>query len=160
MDNQTAAEERAAVEKRKQAAEVQRANREKAMEASANNEDNDALDSVLEKLRSGSTAPRKSRRARPGTSSRPRPAVPQTLAVDQNATGEAADIARDMLAQLQSNFPMPSPSPTASVPSTRRRRKRIDTSGLDEEMLLSAAIVDEETDSEEKLDSPGPPSGQ
>ncbi|EEB88346.1 hypothetical protein MPER_13864, partial [Moniliophthora perniciosa FA553] len=63
-DNQTAAEERLAVEKRKQAAEEMRANREKALEAAGNNENNDVLDSLLEKLRSGDTAPRKSRRAK------------------------------------------------------------------------------------------------
>lgn len=97
-----------------------RENREKA--AAANNESDDVLDSLLEKLRNGEGG-RKSRRTR-GTAEA-QPAIPLTLQLDSSAVNDTADIARDMLAQLQSNGFAPMPSPTAtSNPSTRRRTRR------------------------------------
>ncbi|KAJ3860420.1 hypothetical protein EV359DRAFT_49140 [Lentinula novae-zelandiae] len=119
-DNQSFAEARLAVEKRKQVAQEMRENREKA--AAANNESDDVLDSLLEKLRNGEGG-RKSRRTR-GTAEA-QPAIPLTLQLDSSAVNDTADIARDMLAQLQSNGFAPMPSPTAtSNPSTRRRTRR------------------------------------
>jgi len=127
------AEERLATEKRKQAAEELRVNREKAMEAASENAD--VLDSLLEKLRNGDTVGRKSRRrGGAGTAAESRPAVPTTLQLDSNASGDTADIARDMLAQLQSNgFVAAQPSSPSPVPSTsqRRRRRRLEVKSED-----------------------------
>jgi cytokinesis protein len=135
VDNQAMADERLATEKRKQAAEELRAHREKAMEAA--NENADVLDSLLEKLRNGDTVVRKTRRrggAGAGAGSESRPAVPTSLQLDSTASGDTADIARDMLAQLQSNgFVAAQPSPTFPPPSTtqRRRRKRLEVTSED-----------------------------
>ncbi|KAJ3990055.1 hypothetical protein F5890DRAFT_875271 [Lentinula detonsa] len=119
-DNQSFAEERLALQKRKQAAQEMKETRERA--AAANNETDDVLDSLLEKLRNGEGVSRKSRRTRAAEA---QPAVPLTLQLDSSVVNDTADIARDMLAQLQSNGFAPMSSPTApSNPSTRRRTRR------------------------------------
>jgi cytokinesis protein len=125
-DNLTAAEERKAQEKRKQAAEETRANRQKALDASATleNEDTSVLDNLLEKLRNGDTVGRKARRARP-TQDNPGN-VSFGITADGSILGnDTADIARDMLARLKSDgfeaFAPPLSPPTAT-PRTRRRR--------------------------------------
>ena len=112
-----------ALEKRKQAAQAMKESREKA--AAENIERNDVLDNLLEKLRNGEGVNRKSRRTRGGAGEM-QPVVPLTLQLDDGATGDTVDIARDMLAQLQSNgFVAPTPSPTVPTrPSSRRRTRR------------------------------------
>lgn len=116
------AEERLATEKRKQAAQEMKEHREKV--AAANNESDDVLDSLLEKLRNGEGVGRKSRRTRGPIELQP--AIPLTLQLDSNEASDTADIARDMLANLQSDgFVAPIPSPTVPTnPSTRRRTRR------------------------------------
>lgn len=103
-------------------------------------EDADVLDSLLEKLRNGDAiGTRKARRGKPAAISTEPPA-PLNLNLDAEGT---ADIARDMLAQLQSNgFVMPaSPTvPVPSVPSTRRRRPRADPTSL---LSASTELVNE-----------------
>lgn len=93
------AEERLATEKRKQAAQEMKEHREKV--AAANNESDDVLDSLLEKLRNGEGVGRKSRRTRGPIELQP--AIPLTLQLDSNEASDTADIARDMLANLQSD---------------------------------------------------------
>lgn len=112
-----------AVEKRKQAAQEMKEHREK-VAATVNNESADVLDSLLEKLRNGEGVGRKSRRTRGPTEIQP--AVPLTLQLDSSEVNDtAADIARDMLANLQSDgFVAPIPSPTAATNTSTRRRTR------------------------------------
>lgn len=132
-----------AVEKRKLAAEEMKANRQKALEASSaqENEDTSALDTLLEKLRNGDTVGRRARRARP--SAEPRPAIPLTLSLDETSGGtDTADIARDMLARLQSDgFEAFTPSSPTPQPQ-RRRRRRAATNGDISEGPLSPLSMD------------------
>jgi hypothetical protein len=130
-----------ATEKRRQAAEDAKVARAKAAE-----DDNTVLDSLLEKLRKGEN-PRRARRARPGE----RAAVPAALDLlpaNVSSTGDAADLARDMLARLQSDgfaaAAAPSPStPGASRRTTRRRRAsnalRLDRMDIDEAEDMAAS---------------------
>lgn len=124
MDNQTALEEKLAAEKRKQAMEENRAQRLKAQESSAvDEESNDVLDNLLQILRNGESI-RKGKKQ-----NRPRPSVPLSLNLESgDQTGDAADVARDMLARLQSDGfvtpPSPLPPPTSSQRRERRRRER------------------------------------
>ena len=128
MDNQTLAEEKLAMDKRKQAAETAKANREKAKEAAAAEEaeNSSVLDTLLEKLRNGDNVGRKARRARPSASARP--SAPLNLTPDGLlASGnDTVDLARDMLARLKSDgFDTLIPSsPTAKSMPNRRSRRR------------------------------------
>jgi cytokinesis protein len=86
------------------------------------NEDDDVLDTLLEKLRNGDTVSRRNRRNRSGNENRP--SVPQSLNLD-GETPAAADVARDMLARLQSDGFVTPASPTVPVAQRRRRRRDI-----------------------------------
>ncbi|THH07256.1 hypothetical protein EW146_g9373, partial [Bondarzewia mesenterica] len=136
LDNRTVAEEKQAVEKRKQAAEELKLNRAKAREAASAQEveDTSVLDNLLEKLRNGDSVGRRMRRTRNNTGARP--SEPLSLDTDTIIGGvgnNTADIARDMLAQLKSGgFEMfvptsPTISASAPPPTTRRRRLRAGT---------------------------------
>jgi cytokinesis protein len=128
MENQTAADEKSALEKRKQAQEESRVNRQKALNSEPANEDSDVLDALLQKLRNGDTVNRRTRRTRPSADSR---AVPLSLTLEGTSGGDAtADIARDMLAQLQSQGFVTPASPTVAA-SQRRRRRRTETTSSD-----------------------------
>lgn len=140
------------MERRKQAQEEFKAQRERAnADSSAQDAENtSALDSLLEKLRNGDGVGRKARRNR-----RPSVAAKQSspLAISAESlpetarTGDdAADLARDMLARLKNDgFETLSPSSptrssTASRSSTRRSRRKLDTtefSGIAEELTNS-----------------------
>jgi len=108
------------------------------------------LDTLLEKLRRGDAIGRQTRRVRR------RPAIPPSLDVDGMKVGEeTANIARDMLAQLQSDgffVPTVPSSPTSSKVRHRRRRGEGTSSGTDKEMLdmiVSEEIKEVEEDGEE-----------
>lgn len=117
------------MEKRRQAAEEAKLNRQKAKDAAASEDaDNTAvLDTLLDKLRNGDNIGRKARRARPSTSSRP--AAPLDLvAASMLAPGtgnDTVDLARDMLARLKSDGfdALPATSPTAPTAPRRSRRR-------------------------------------
>ena len=66
MENRTAAEEKATLKKRRQAAEEAKASRKKATEEAQSQEAEEtaALDNLLEKLRNGDNVGRRTRRAR------------------------------------------------------------------------------------------------
>lgn len=117
------------MEKRRQAAEETKASRQKALDASSaqENEDTSVLDNLLEKLRNGDTVGRRARRGKPGVESRP--PIPLTLAIDGAAAGDAtADIARDMLARLKSDgFEAFTPASPTLPAAQRRRRRRAET---------------------------------
>lgn len=127
MDNETAAGEKLAVEKRRKAQEEVKLNRQKALDAAPPDDDSDVLDTLLEKLRNGDAVGRRARRTRPGATTRP--SAPLSLTLDSSLpTGDTVDLARDMLARLQSDgFQMPA-SPTVPV-SQRRRRRRTENAG-------------------------------
>lgn len=120
-----------AIQKRKQAMEESKITRQKAQDASANgsgtqeDEDTSVLDNLLEKLRNGDTVGRRARRARPSAENRP--PIPSTLNTDgdQTVVGDTADIARDMLARLQSDgFQAFTAGSSASGQTPRRQRRR------------------------------------
>lgn len=125
VENQTAADEKLALEKRKQAQEENRINRQKALDSEPANEDSDVLDALLQKLRNGDTVGRRTRRTRPSVDSR---VVPLSFALEGSPAGDTtADIARDMLAQLQSQGFVTSASSSMVAASQRRRRRRTET---------------------------------
>ncbi|KAH7930908.1 actin-binding FH2 [Leucogyrophana mollusca] len=129
-DNQTAAEEKMATEKRKQAMAETRLLRQNAQETGPQEEDNAVLDNLLEKLRNGDTVGRRTRRTRPKADARaPLPLI--NTAAAEASSAAPADLARDMLARLKADgFGTSMPlSPTAPTP---RRRARWRTEVLSE----------------------------
>lgn len=112
-ENQTAAEEKLAMEKRKQAMAESRSHKQHVQE------DNAVLDNLLEQLRSGEPT-RKARRARPIPEAKP------TMSLITNGTVDAAYIAQNMLLELQADgfgaTSLPS-SPTSTAPRRRMRRR-------------------------------------
>ena len=159
VDNQSILEERLAMEKRKQAAEEAKLNREKAKEeAAAEDAENTAvLDTLLDKLRNGDNIGRKARRTRPSVTSRP--AAPLDLSAASllvSGTGnETVDLARDMLARLKSDGfdALPATSPTAPTAPRRRSRRRV--RGISEDLEGSPFLQAAEalSDEQEWLDS-------
>jgi cytokinesis protein len=135
MDNRTAAEERLAVQKRKQAAEDAKANRKKVTEEALAQEAEEtaALDNLLEKLRNGDNVGRRARRPRPSVASAREPTLLSLPDKDKDLPpialgGTTADIARGMLEQLKTNgfvsetFAPLSPTIASSAPKRRRLR--------------------------------------
>ena len=135
-----------AAEKRKQAQEEAKANRERARAEAAvqDGEDTSILDNLLEKLRNGDNVGRKRRDRHRGER---RPAAPLNLSTDTllSAAGtgnDTADLARDMLARLKSDgfeaLSPSSPTGTTSSSSSRRSRRRVASStpfkGISEEL--------------------------
>jgi len=136
MENRTAAEEKAALERRRQAAEEAKASRKKATEEAQAQEAEEtaALDNLLEKLRNGDNVGRRTRRARPSAISTREPTLPpppdkETPPVS-TLGGTTADIARGMLEQLKTNgflsgtFAPLSPTKSSAPSAPRRRRLR------------------------------------
>jgi cytokinesis protein len=128
MDNRTAAEERLAVQKRKQAAEDAKANRKKVTEEALAQEAEEtaALDNLLEKLRNGDNVGRRARRPRPSVASAREPTLLSLPDKDKDLPpialgGTTADIARGMLEQLKTNG-FVSPTIASSAPKRRRLR--------------------------------------
>lgn len=129
--------------------EENKVSRQKAQEDSANgsiqDEDTSVLDNLLEKLRNGDTVGRRARRPRPSAENRP--PVPNLTTDGIVIAGEdTADIARDMLARLQSDgfqaFPTASAGPSARR-QTRRRRTgtNLSISGVSDLDLTSPGMV-------------------
>lgn len=116
-DNRSAAEEKQATERRKQAMAESRTQRRNAQRPVADEEDDGVLDNLLDKLRNGDSIVRRDRKNR----------KPDTrLALPLLDTGTVSDKAKGMLAQLKADgfdasLP-PSPNPTAP---RRRVRKRV-----------------------------------
>lgn len=136
MENRTVAEEKLALEKRKQAAEEAKASRKKAAENSLEQqaEETAALDNLLEKLRNGDNVGRRARRARPSAISTGEPTLPS---LDKNTPpvlasgGTTADIARGMLEQLKTNgFVSDMFAPTSPTISSAPRRRRLRSGNL------------------------------
>jgi len=148
MENQTAADEKVALEKRRQAQEESRANRQKALDSEPANEDSDVLDALLQKLRNGDTVTRRTRRTRPSTDSH---AVPLSSTLEGTSIGSTtADIARDMLAQLQSQGFVTPALPTVAV-SQRRRRRRTETASGDNSGSPLVTEIHEIQEEEEEM---------
>lgn len=124
-DNQTAAEEKLAMERRKQAMAESRLHRQNAQEQSGPREEDNALDNLLEKLRNGDTIGRKARRARP-TKLEGKPSV----SLVTNGTADAAHIAQNMLAALQADGFDPASLPSSPTSTAPRRRARRRAQGL------------------------------
>jgi len=134
MENQTAAEEKLAMEKRKQAMAESRLLRQNAQEQSNTQEENPAvLDTLLDQLRGGVVG-RKFRRTRP---TKPEDRPPLSLDTD-------GLLAQTMLAQLQTNGFDPVILPSSPTSTTQRRRARKRTQG----------VVSEAGDSHSEVASP------
>jgi len=129
LQNQTIAEEKLALERRRQAHEESRSNRQKEREAMAADEDGGALEKLLTNLRNGDTISRKARMRR-----RPAPdghlLIPLPLNVEgSTSSNDTSHIARDMLARLQSDGFVATP-PTIAA-QYRRRRRRTENSDIE-----------------------------
>lgn len=125
------------MEKRKQAAEQAKANREKA-KANASGDDAEntsALDSLLEKLRNGDNVGRKARRTRASAANRPSTPLDLSAASLLAASGgnDTVDLARDMLARLKSDG-FEALAPTSPTTSTAPRRTRRRIRGISEDL--------------------------
>lgn len=139
--------EREALEKRRQAAEDARANRQRDKEdTQPSAEDNAALDNLLEKLRNGDSVGRKARRTRKGGATRAA-AVPLTVDTDTflaaKSSGDTVDIARDMLMRLKSDgFDAQTPlTPTLSSTNARRSRRKKNSEGIAALAALGEGIL-------------------
>ncbi|THH33008.1 hypothetical protein EUX98_g1231 [Antrodiella citrinella] len=158
-DNQSIAEERNQMEKRRLIAEENKANRQKAQEnAGAQDvEDTAALDSLLEQLRSGSAVGRRARRARPSISR-----APLTLTTDapaeSNTGNDTVDIARDMLARLKSDG-FSAAIPISPTTAPRRTRRREEFKGIAEELEQSPILALGDVHEDADIDSDAPSSG-
>ncbi|KAJ3474158.1 hypothetical protein NLI96_g12622 [Meripilus lineatus] len=159
-DNQAIADERMAMEKRKQAAEEAKASRQKAADEAASQKtaDSEALDSLLEKLRAGDGVGRKARRPRPSAANKaPSPLSLNTPSSLDSSSDDPANLARDMLARLKSDgFEALMPStPTASSSSRRRTRRKGETSGfkgIADELSTSQFLQLDNTGQDESAD--------
>lgn len=134
-------------QKRKQAMEEQKITRQKAQDAANEahtDDDTSVLDNLLEKLRNGdASVSRRARRPRPSAENRP--PLP-ALNIDGPPAGgdDTAEIARDMLARLQSDgfqaFVPGSPSVGAAARRQTRRRRagnNLSMSGMSDLELAS-----------------------
>jgi cytokinesis protein len=110
------------VEKRRQQHEDLVASRTKAANSpTTESQEASVLDDLLDKLRSGDTvAGRRTRRQRPGAPSR----TPGPLTLPTGGEGDAADIAKDMLARLKSDGFDAALAPLSPGPTTGKRRSR------------------------------------
>lgn len=113
--------------------EESKASRKKALEEVSETEDTSVLDSLLEKLRNGDTVGRRARRPRPSAEN-PNSNLSVDLSLPRPAL-DTADVARDMLARLQSDgFATTTPtSPTSPSFAPRRRRRRLDLTSINNE---------------------------
>ena len=141
-----------AIQKRKQAIEESKLTRQKAQEEAVANgtagpedEDTSVLDNLLEKLRNGDTVGRRTRRARPSAENRP--AMPTLLNTDGNpgsGVDDTADIARDMLARLQSDGFQAFDANSTPTPRRQTRRRRtgnnVSVSGISDAELGSPDV--------------------
>jgi cytokinesis protein len=150
QENLTAAEEKRALERRRQAIEESKANRQNELEGAAPDEDHNALERLLDTLRNGDTITRKARRRRPG--SEKNSTATANLTLDVLAPGNDTTLtARDMLARLQSDGFVPPPSPTVST-HQRRRRRRIERAPQNEKEILNSPLATEILDIEELIE--------
>ncbi|KAF8803585.1 hypothetical protein BYT27DRAFT_7225940 [Phlegmacium glaucopus] len=137
LQNQTIAEEKSALERRRQAHEESRSNRQKEREAA--DEDGGALEKLLTDLRNGDTISRKARRRRPAPNGHLLSALPLNLD-SPTSSNDTSHIARDMLARLQSDGFVATP-PSVAV-QHRRRRRRTEQNFDSEEMSGSPLAIE------------------
>ena len=140
-------EERAALERRRQAQEDIKAARARNDEAAETGNDTSVLDDLLNKLRNGDVVTRKSRRARPTANQRITGPLSPSLPNPEN--GDAVDIAKDMLEALKSDGFVATPSSP--------RPERADR--LSKRARLRGTVISLESDLEGPL-SPTSPSSQ
>ena len=133
MQNQTFAEQKLALERRRQALEENRSNRQKEQKAMAGDEHEGALEKLLTDLRNGDTISRKARRRRPAPEN-------QLASLPLNLDG-SSNVARDMLARLQSDGFEAKPSPIVAT-QHRRRRRRTERTFDSEEMPGSPLAIE------------------
>jgi cytokinesis protein len=138
MQNQTIAEQKLALERRRQAHEENRSNRQKEQEAIAGDEHEGALEKLLTDLRNGDTISWKARRRRPAPKN-------QLASLPLNLDG-SSNVARDMLARLQSDGFEPITSPIVAVQHRRRRRRTERTFDSEETPGSPLAVEIQEND--------------
>jgi len=141
LQNQTIAEQKLSLERRRQAHEENRSNRQKEQEAMAEDEHDGALEKLLTDLRNGDTITRKVRRRRAGPEN-PLASIPLNLEGSNK-------LALDMLARLQSDgFEPITPSPIVATPH-RRLRRRTERTFDSEEMSTSSPLAFEIQENDE-----------
>jgi len=141
LQNQTIAEQKLALERRRQAHEENRSNRQKEQEATAGDEHEGALEKLLTDLRNGDTISRKARRRRPAPENQLAP-LPLNLA-------DSSNVARDMLARLQSDgFEATPPIVTTQH---RRRRRRTERTFDSEELPGSPLAIEIQENDEDSV---------
>jgi cytokinesis protein len=117
--------------------------RQNAKDAGPREEDDAVLDNLLEKLRSGDTVTRRTRRTRPKPDNRPLvPPLDTTVSLNTAAPLDTVDVARGMLAALQRDgfgTSIPS-SPTISSAPRRRTRRKTDLGDLDSQSDLLSVV--------------------
>ncbi len=160
-DNLTIAEERHAVEKRRQAAEDARKAKQQDV-PQQNEEDTAVLDNLLAMLGKGDIVGRKARRTKSRAVSRtasgngPSPLTLNTDVLLTKSGDETVNIARDMLMRLKSDgFDALTPStPTASSMNMRRSRRKRDSEGVAALAALGESISPGGLEREEESDTP------
>lgn len=144
MQNQTIAEQKLALERRRQAHEENRSNRQKEQEAMAGDEHEGALEKLLTDLRNGDTISRKARRRRPAPENQ---LASLPLNLDDSTT---SNVARDMLARLQSDGFEAIPSQIVAT-QHRRRRRRTERIFDSEEMPGSPLAIEIQENDEDSV---------
>jgi cytokinesis protein len=144
LQNQTIAEQKLALERRRQAHEENRSNRQKEQEAMAGDEHEGALEKLLTDLRNGDTISRKARRRRPAPENQ---LASLPLNLDDSTT---SNVARDMLARLQSDGFEAIPSQIVAT-QHRRRRRRTERIFDSEEMPGSPLAIEIQENDEDSV---------
>lgn len=126
-ENVSAAEEKAAADKRRQYVDELRATRAQNASNMPEGHAREDMDTLLDKLRAGDSVGKKNRRNRGAAGRQSISIAPRIAPQVTGGSGEAADIAKDMLAALKKDG-LTSPSATPNVPSsqvTKPRRSRL-----------------------------------
>jgi cytokinesis protein len=133
-DNDAIIQEQLAVEKRKLAAEESRTNRQRAQDQV--NDDSAVLDNLLERLRNGDNVGKRVKRARPQAENVTFSSSQHISAIQEEAISKSendtVDIARDMLARLQSDGFVTALPATPVIPPRKSRKLWTELNSEDE----------------------------
>lgn len=131
--------------------EENKANRQKALESASVVDGDDVLETLLDKLRNGDIVGRRTARRRPVGETRS--STPPTVTVDATLGHDTIDIARDMLARLQSDGFVAAPPASPTVGATQRRRRRRTERGLGSEREIPGSPLSTEIQEDSKSET-------
>ncbi|EIM20637.1 hypothetical protein WALSEDRAFT_60895 [Wallemia mellicola CBS 633.66] len=146
-ENQSYAEEKASIEKRRQAKEARAKERAAIQAAYSDPAGESIMDTLLEKLKQGESAPR--RRARRGNRKSSLPPIPQGQSSVSHAGNEAA-MAADMLASLQNNGFLPSLTEAPKEKLQESDERMDDSSNDTKDISETSTTIDSDSDKEKK----------